>query len=305
MNTLRAALVVVNYGGPGLLAANLLDLATQAGVTVVVVDNFSGDSNRSTVAEFCHQAGWELLAPSENLGFGAGANLGVEKAWALGAQVVCLLNPDATMSSDHLRQLFAAADADRTALVAPRIVNARGNPWFTGAAVDVAAGRTTKSDIAEAAHPWLTGACLTFHADAWRITGGFAHDYFLYWEDVDLSWRHVAAGGSLRYRGDITVSHAVSATHSDGLRHGRSSLYYYFNCRNRLLFAVNNLDRREQRRWALHSASYASEVLLRGGRRQFLRPWRPVAAAVRGTLAGLARMLRSELADRRKLSTLP
>lgn len=299
MSALRAALVVVNFGGPDLLAENLLDLASQAEVSVVVVDNFSGDSNRLQVEALCHRLRWELIAPSTNLGFGAGANLGVDRAFELGATVVCLLNPDATMSAHDLQLLTAAADADRTALVAPQILNSRGRPWFTGAAVDVAGGRTRRADVAGAAHPWLTGACLAFHADSWRRTGGFASDYFLYWEDVDLSWRHVAAGGTLLYREDITVLHAVSATHSADHRHGRSPLYYFYNCRNRLLFASVHLDGPDQRRWALRSFGYAREVLMRGGRRHLLRPWRPISAAARGTIAGLLWILRSHLAARR------
>ena len=34
---------------------------------------------------------------------------------------------------------------------------------------------------------WLSGACLAFSATAFDRLGGFGEDFFLYWEDVDIS----------------------------------------------------------------------------------------------------------------------
>ena len=44
---------------------------------------------------------------------------------------------------------------------------------------------------------WLTGASLAMSITLWEQVGGFDERYFLYWEDVDLSWRILQAGGEL------------------------------------------------------------------------------------------------------------
>jgi glycosyltransferase involved in cell wall biosynthesis len=63
--------------------------------------------------------------------------------------------------------------------------------------------------------------------------------------------------------------------------------YYYFNIRNRLLFAELHLDAAGRRSWYLHSARESYRILLRGiGKRQFLPPWRPIALAARALRDG-------------------
>ncbi|WP_300681137.1 glycosyltransferase [Nocardioides sp.] len=293
----RIGVVVVNYASADLIATNLAGLADgDVVVEVVVVDNRSTSEERRRVGALATERGWHLLTPGTNLGFGVGANLGVEAAFALGLDVVCLLNPDARISAADLETLAARALAEPDTLRAPRVVTEEGRDWFTGGRIDLRAGTTPKATLSDdpAAGPyWLSGACLVFTAAAWARTGGFAPDFFLYWEDVDLSWRHVAAGGRLAYDGDLTVVHAVGGSQRDEARlgRGRSPLYYRYNCRNRLLFAARHLDARTRLRWALSAPRYAREVLLRGGRRQLLRPWAPLSALVRGTLAGWGALL--------------
>ena len=79
-------------------------------------------------------------------------------------------------------------------------------------------------------------------------------------------------------------------TASDG-RRAKSDTYYYYNARNRLLYAALQLDRAEQRRWAATSAAAAREIVLRGGRRQLLSSRSSLRAAWAGTRDGL-RLLR-------------
>ena len=63
------------------------------------------------------------------------------------------------------------------------------------------------------------------HADLWRAVGGFDEDYFLYWEDVDLSLRLLRAGAALEVRHDLEVVHDVGATSHDRAE-GKSAVYF-------------------------------------------------------------------------------
>ncbi|WP_394278173.1 glycosyltransferase family 2 protein [Microbacterium sp.] len=285
------AVVVVNYGSSGLLEANLAEVAADTRPDiVVVVDNPTTDAERARVRALAAREHWILIEPDANAGFGGGVNLGVAAALEAGATGILLLNPDARLGADAVDALRAATLDEPLALCAPRIVTPSGSVWFAGADVVLADGRT-RGHAKRARHPgeetweWLTGACLWFTAELWHATGGFDEEYFLYWEDVDFSRRAVLAGGSLRVVGDALAVHDEGATHRGRGQSARSKseTYYYFNIRNRMLFANRHLDDEGVRRWRAGIAASAREVILRGGRAQLLTspvPWR---AYLRGT----------------------
>jgi hypothetical protein len=75
---------------------------------------------------------------------------------------------------------------------------------------------------------------------------------------------------------------------------GKSPLYCYQNCRNRLLFAARHLGARDALRWVVLAPRYAERVVRRGrGRRELLGRPDIVWAAARGTAAGIALVLRA------------
>ena len=285
-------LVTVNYGSSRLLERNLVGLPQAT--RVVVVDNYLDAAERIRIVELGASRGWTVLVPDSNLGFGDGVNLGVERALADGAEVVLVVNPDAVMTGANAEVLARSALSHPRALVAPLVSNSDGKINFSGQEVDVDAGGTRRADVTTARHPWLTGACLAFTPGAWRRSGGFASDYFLYWEDVDLSWNMLERGGELHLEKSVTVVHDAGGTQERSKISGKSPIYIYYNCRNRLVFAARNLPSVQARSWARGSVRYACEVLLRGGSRRVLLSPRHLWAAMRGTRSGLAHIRRTQ-----------
>jgi N-acetylglucosaminyl-diphospho-decaprenol L-rhamnosyltransferase len=290
MDRSKPCIVVVNYGSHELLARNLVPLTEEA--LIVVVDNFRTVDESVAMMRLADDQGWELVVNERNEGFGAAVNSGVARGTALGGHVFILVNPDLELTADALRHLHARSLADPLTMVSPVVVRPDGSRWFDGATVLVDRGRTSTAVGSNSAAPngWLSGACLVVHADMWEKVGGFDDEYFLYWEDVDLSWRWVEAGGRLIVDEAVTVVHDVGGTQGG---QGKSTTYVYYNCRNRMLFATRHLDRRAVRSWLRGSAAYANRVVMRGGRRALTR--RPVGllwAAVRGSVAGTAMALR-------------
>jgi len=289
-------IVVVNYGSSELLVQNLAPLGRGLGnaavvATVVVVDNRTIESERAAVTALAAAEGWQLLTPDENLGFGRGVNAGAARALDLGATALLILNPDASIEPLAVAALLDRSTRNPLALLCPRIVRPDGSTWFDGADLHLADGRLRNRSARPATdwEPWLTGACLLATAELWRLVGGFDDDYFLYWEDVDLSHRVLAAGGSLEVCDDIEAMHAEGGTQGVGAEHAgqaKSQTYYYFTIRNRLLFAAKHLDAAGYRRWLANSRQVAWEVLLQGGRRQFLRSRAPLWAARRALRDG-------------------
>ena len=296
MSGSQTAVVVVNYGSHRLLSANLAPLTRQIpNLTVVIVDNYRSDAERTAVTELAAAHRWQLVAPSANLGYGEGNNRGVAAAKQGGASRFLLLNPDARIEAPALAELEAAVTADPMTLAAPVITTGDGRLWSDGSDLYLATGRMRATrkrnpDLREDVSPWLSGACLMVSAELWDRLNGFDDRYFLYWEDVDLSWRCLQAGGRLLVVREAAAIHDEGGTSQAGGERSRSSVYYYYNIRNRLLFAALHLSPRQRRAWRASSAAEAWDILLRGGRRQLLASVQPWRAALTGTLHGLALM---------------
>lgn len=287
------AIVVVNFGSHRLLERNLVRVTAETPLArVVVVDNFSDEGERDAVRRLASEQAWTLVESPTNLGFGSGVNGGVARAIELGADHLLLLNPDAYMDGESIDLLQKALGVDPHRMVSPVIETPDGEIWFDGLDLERRTGRITATrrrsdtDVPGAKEMWLTGAAPMISVALWERVGGFDDRYFLYWEDVDLSVRVRATGAELEVVTKARAVHDEGGTQERQLALSKSSSYYYYNIRNRLLFAGLHGDRRMQRAWVLRSIPAAYEILLRGGRRQFLRPWHPVSAAVRGTWDG-------------------
>lgn len=288
------AIVVVNYGTHRLLTRNLQQVARRLpGTDVVVVDNFCSQSERESVQLLARSNGWEFVPLPENRGFGAGVNAGVSHALNRGAATVLLLNPDLVVEADAVDIMMLRLRDEPLTMVAPLILRPDGTVWSDGNELLLSDGsmRSRRSvrrgDETHGVVPWLSGACLMVSAELWCRVAGMADEYFMYWEDVEFSYRVTTAGGTL------DVERAAVAVHDEGgsqrtpSRSGFSHLYYYFNVRNRLLFASRNLEPDGVARWRRTAFRESARILRRGGRRQFMRLSTPIGTGWRGLRDGL------------------
>lgn len=284
------AIVVVNYGSHELLTENLRwaqepGSLVAHGLQVIVVNNHRCDEDTAAIRALAASVGWTLVEVPTNVGFGAAVNEGARRAWELGCVAICVVNPDLVIPLDIAVALRRAVLIDPLTMISPLVVGPDGRPWGRLGRIDMGAGRLWTAG-GETGVAWLSGACLCLHRDLWGLLGGFDADYFMYWEDVDLSYRCVRAGGRLALRDDLVVTHQIGGTQA-GTR-GKSAQYYYYNCRNRLVFAAKNLDRSTQRRWAATTPGELRRVTSRGLPPN--RTWQlrhAVPAGVVGSLAGL------------------
>jgi GT2 family glycosyltransferase len=284
------AVVVVNYGSSALLERNLRPISRASGARVVVVDNLTDAAERARVVALAEREHWSTVLPDGNTGFGGGMNLGVARAREEGSTTFLLLNPDAAIGVDDLRTLRRRSLDAPLALLSPRVLRPDGSVWFDGADLYLDDGRIRsprrRATLApERWEPWLSGACLMVTDELWQRVDGFDDAYFLYWEDVDLSHRVLAAGGTLEVVADAAAMHDEGGTQGVDGGAAKSATYYFYNIRNRMLFAVSNLEADDVRRWRRLIVPIAREVLLQGGRRQFVRSLDPWTAGVRGVLA--------------------
>jgi len=289
----------VNYASTDLLVANLVPTVHElrytttssiSRVLTVVVDNYTTQTERERVLELGRQHGFDVLPMSENLGFGGGVNAGATRALAQGADQLLLINPDAVIDASSAQRLVAHVAAHPMDLAAPRVFRPDGTLWSSLMDVYLSTGQLRATRFrplgleADLVREWVSGACLVASRQLWELSGGFDEEYFMYWEDVDLSLRVARLGGRSVVVADARAVHDESGTQR---REGhRSALFYYFNTRNRLLFAVKHLPRNQQRTWVGQSSRNVLRMV-RPEKLGLLRPpWRPVRALLRGERDG-------------------
>ncbi len=282
--------IVINYHGldqTSVCVASLL-AADYANHSIVVVDNASGTAEVDALRDAVGRS-VEIICADRNLGYGGAANLGLEWARRAGAVYAWVLNNDTEVDPRSVGELVEAMEREpEYGIVTPQIEAPIGPEapfgiWFAGGMADVgrAIARQQVVPIAtsEAVAPtgYVTGCAMFIRLRALVDTGGFWEQLFLYWEDVDLSFRMRRAEWRLGVVPAARVFHFV---------HGSvpSKMYRYYSSRNSILVAGRHLRRRGAARAAFWVAARA------------LRTWAkrkgPVPTAeARGLVAGVAMTL--------------
>lgn len=297
--TRKIGVIVVNYGVAHELPDSLAALSDLQNLIVVIVDNYFSDTERDRCRSLSAEMGWSLVEMTSNAGFGAGCNAGVERAASLGCEDILLLNPDATIELADIARIQQRSATDDTSMLAPTVMAPDPrNPgsdrvWFRGGLISWAKGLAYHSvgPAPDSGFDWLTGACIYFRLEAWAKLDGFDESYFLYWEDVDFTYRWKRIGGRLVVLDDAIAYHRVGGTQSTGTP-GKSTTFIYYNMLNRARFASKHLSTSGRIRWIL-ATPFPAFRILRRNRPAFtgdhaIEYW---GAFIRGTFAGLRMML--------------
>jgi GT2 family glycosyltransferase len=144
------------------------------------------------------------------------------------------------------------------------------------------------------------GGSVCFRTEALREAGLFDEDFFLYYEDTDLSWRLRTLGWSIRYQPSAVVRHIHSASSVEW-----SPLFVFHTDRNRLLMLTKNaragLAAREVLRYPLTTLSLALREVARSRHTRRRPPLRPTLLRLR-VLGSYLRLLPVMLARRQRLA---
>src|ERR671922_35684 len=144
------------------------------------------------------------------------------------------------------------------------------------------------------------GGSVCFRTQALREAGMFDDDFFLYYEDTDLSWRLRSLGWSIRYQPSAVVRHIHSASSVEW-----SPLFTFHTDRNRLLMLTKNaragLAVREVLRYPVTTGKYVGRDLIRARHARRRPPVRPTLLRLR-VLGSYLRLLPVMLVRRRRLA---
>lgn len=268
MGGVRVAILIVNYNSAHDLLACIGSVVTDVEHEFFILDNASpnGDWDR-LVESLGHRHDVHLIASDANVGFGGGMNTLAAAALAGEPSFLWILNPDTDVRPRALDVLVRTASDEQLDMVSPVLLtpaSAGDKPrvWFAGGELRRASGESkhwhfgdvyTRADVGTVAETtrngarpsvpvtFCTGAALLITAGAWRQLGGFREDFFLYWEDSDLSLRAVDAGLHLAVQPAAEVDHRQGGSSE---RTGISPTYSYYIQRNRLLLFADTTPAR-------------------------------------------------------------
>lgn len=267
MHKPELVIVIINFNGAPFLPECLDSLQSQTykKSEIVVIDNGSTDASIEIIKKYKNI---ELIVNKENNGYSGAADQSCHLAKSRGAKYVMLLNPDIVFSDDYIEKIIEVSEND------PQIGSAQGKlvqydfkakkPTgcidSTGLAitktrrvVDRGQGEKDEGQYEESTEVFgTTGACPIYKMSVLdQIKVGdeyFDRSFFMYKEDIDISWRILLCGFTNFYRHDAIAYHgrgtgAVRRSSLKEIRKHRSKisdLAKYHSYKNHRLMQVKN-----------------------------------------------------------------
>ncbi|GAC1519111.1 MAG: glycosyltransferase family 2 protein [Herpetosiphon sp.] len=260
--------------------------------SVIVLDNASGDGSVARIAGAFPEV--VLLPLEQNLGFAAAVNIGIRYAVEQGADAICLLNNDAVLADDALGQLWGALNASPDNGIVSAKVFLHREPlhfWAVGGhftnrrVINLGAGEFDNGQYDGMALDFVYLCAALIRVELLSIIGDLDEQFFLYYEDIDLSLRARAAGYRVLVAPDAHAWHDGSLSTRD-----RPNLKLFYEARSRLRFFHKHLDPGQRLlfyaaelrfvvmrsiRWLWAGQVLATLAYIEGCRRAFRRSPRP------------------------------
>ncbi len=215
--------VVPNWNGDKWIGECLDSLLLQTiKTTIVVVDNGSVDTSVKLIEEKYPTV--HLIKLPFNTGFAGGVNVGIKYSLNEGFEAVALLNNDAVVDKNWLKELVHALEKNAAVGIATcKLLHSDGNyfdstgDFYSVWGMPFPRARNIKDngqfDKPEFVFSASGGASL-YRSKMLNEIGLFDEKYFAYYEDVDLSFRAQLSGWLVGYYPASRAYHRISATSS-------------------------------------------------------------------------------------------
>ena len=257
----KLAIILVNWNSYALTDDTLQSLykTSYKEYDIICVDNASTDDSLSQLRN--NHAGIILLTCDQNTGFTGGNNKGMQYALEHGYEYTLLLNNDVAVESDFLEPLVQALDANENlGAVQPLIYfhHDRTLIWNAGSSYNKWLGVTktigyNKKDNDQKERfqnqgdtkdiqpiqniAWITGCAFMVKTEVLKKVGLLYEPFFIYYEDVDLSFRIKNAGYDLGYTPASVIYHIAGMSHKSTKKTAEgyiSPKVHYLNARNHI-----------------------------------------------------------------------
>lgn len=217
---MQLSVIIVNYNAAPFLELCLHSVQRAIATIhaeVIVVDNHSTDQSVQKVHSLYPNVG--VIENKLNVGFARANNLGAQLAQG---EYICILNPDTIVEEQVFVKLLAFAKANpKTAFTTTQLIDGTGtylpeskrNVPTPAVAVKKILGfknnyyneQLTKDQNGQV--PVLVGAMMVCKKAVYEQLGGFDERYFMYGEDIDLSYTAIQQGFTNYYMGAVRTIH--------------------------------------------------------------------------------------------------
>lgn len=245
-NNNKVSVVIPSWNGKHLLKICLQSLKKQTlkKFEIIVVDNGSNDGSADYVSKFYPAV--KLIQLDKNKGFSFAVNEGIKVS---GAEYIVLLNNDTRVDHKCLEQFVLAAQKHEEAgMVAakmlnyenPSLIDSAGNfVDSVGHANSIGFGEKDRVKFNKAGYVFLIngGGCL-IKREVFESIGLFDEKFFLYMEDIDLSFRAQMVGFKAWYEPKAVIFHKHKATSSSN-----KPLMEYFLFRNMMQTIIKDFPK--------------------------------------------------------------
>lgn len=230
---MRLSIIILNYNVRYFLEQSLLSVERALNgidAEIVVIDNNSEDDSCAMVKERFPQV--TLIENKENVGFSKANNQAVAVAKG---EYVCILNPDTAVAEDTFSKALNFAEKQpKLGALGIYLMDGTGNylpeskrnlPIPRRALLKLLGFTKGKNgyyanhveDRGEGKVDTLVGAFMLMKRSVYNEVGGFDEDYFMYGEDIDLSYKLAQAGYKNQYMGNLCMLHYKGeSTRRDG-----------------------------------------------------------------------------------------
>jgi GT2 family glycosyltransferase len=251
----KLAIILVNWNSYSLTDDTLQSLykTSYKDYDIICVDNASTDDSLKQLRT--NHANIILLTCDQNTGFTGGNNKGMQYAIQQGYTYTLLLNNDVAVESDFLESLVQALDENENlGAVQPLIYfhHDRTLIWNAGSRYNKWLGvtKTIGYNKKDAQHTyrnqnqgfaskiaWITGCAFMVKNEVLKKVGLLYEPFFIYYEDVDLSFRIKNAGYDLGYVSASVIYHIAGMSHKSSKKTAEgyiSPKVHYLNARNHI-----------------------------------------------------------------------
>lgn len=249
MQSKKTAIILVNWNSyeyTHQCISSLADLP-QLDVEIIVVDNGSEDGSGKQLKET--HPNITLLESATNTGFTGGNNIGLHYSLANEFTYSLLLNNDTITTPSFIQVLTDYMDVHPdVGIIQPKIMyeHNRSLLWNGGSYFNQWLGiawtsghnkpPSTKHETIKEVD-WVTGCALLTRNQILKESGLLAANFFIYYEDVDLSFRIKKMGYRLVYHPQSIIYHIAGASNkkkTKGKEGFVNPIVHYLNVRNRI-----------------------------------------------------------------------
>jgi len=199
----HTTVVIPVFNGLPQLADCLTSLAwsPELGVSVVVVDAGSTDGSLAAVADLAPSA--QVVHADSSMWWAASVDIGCRAAIERGAQLLCLLNHDCTLSRASLLELVSCHEEHDDMIVCSHVVDqSDGRTWFAGGLRAPSGllrirgwGASPGAVFPPGRVRWCGGMGVMFSRQVLESLGGFDHEALPhYYADADFCLRAARRG---------------------------------------------------------------------------------------------------------------